>query len=78
MTMCTVVGNYFWLSTRRSSGAGRGDRQRGCVLMSRAGGAEKSYWGWQYGRVGGHGGGGSPCRRGSLFFMIFLHLNSVP
>jgi hypothetical protein len=24
------------------------------------------------------GGAGCPCGRGSLFFMIFLHLNSVP
>ena len=40
-TMCTV-GNYFWLSVVRSSGAGRGDCRRGCVLTSRAGGAANS------------------------------------
>ena len=36
-TMCTV-GNYFWLLVVRSSGAGRGDRRRGCFLTSREGG----------------------------------------
>jgi hypothetical protein len=40
MMMCTTVGNYFWLLTRQSSGAGQGDRWRGCVLTSCAGGVE--------------------------------------
>jgi hypothetical protein len=73
-----TVGNYFWLSEMRSSGAGRGDCWRGCVLTSRAGGAANSWPLRQYGWVSGHGGVGFPCHRGSLFFMIFLHLNSVP
>ena len=40
-TMCAVK-YYFWLSTGRRSGAGRGDRRRGCVLTSCAGGAANS------------------------------------
>jgi hypothetical protein len=61
-TMICTVGNYFWLSAMQSSGAGRGDRRRGCFLTSREGGGlTLVHCGDMDGSAAMEGGGGFHC-----------------